>query len=179
MPEGSETWKSDFKPTTVERFELEKEIWAVPCQDPNSPQSDDRRGWGSLMDDSLLRCEEKYKPSSRPPDTHLAPFQPSFSAGISPPCRRQSPPSTFVRGTLHSASLPTSHRPRAQRLIQDRVPRSLRYCTRLSPPHSPLGIPNRLSVLHPFFVTFNVQNRKRRPSMVAYIKFNSKNKLKK
>jgi len=37
LPEDSETRKRNFKPTTVERFELGKGIWAVPWEDPNSP----------------------------------------------------------------------------------------------------------------------------------------------
>jgi hypothetical protein len=99
-------------------------------------QSDDPRVGssvcGSLIDDSLLRCEEKYK--TQPIDArpmiischhHHHHFL-SFSAGISPPSRRQSPPSPFVRGTVHSSpgdSLPNFYLPILKRSSPHRIRR--------------------------------------------------------
>jgi len=103
----------------------------------------------------------------------------SFSAGISPPSRRQSPHSRFIRGTVHSSG-GTPYVPIvcardhigasflcARRLNQDRVPRFLRY----APPHSRQEFPNRLPILAlstPFFVTFNNQ-MERQPIIVVYV----------
>ena len=88
---------------------------AVPWQDPNSPGL--KRDpttlelallWsGSLIDESLLRCEEKYKPPRRPPDKHLAPFQDPLPAVWSSWCGVVwCQPSVLLRG--HLTSFPTS-----------------------------------------------------------------------
>ena len=126
-----------------------KQIWAVPCEDPNSPALKHNRpsSWlcGVHDDESLLRCEEKYIiPDARP-------IVISLPSMVESPC-----PSPRVSHLLpdvnrhHFKVCPSHHcashrkgRPRHRRLNQARVSRS----RRCAPPRTaPPGIPNGLQL---------------------------------